>query len=143
MEHLLDVVAAAARDLLPAGSADLLDHYGDALIGGGGVPHWERSRSRERAAEALDDAAVIGDPYMVEDGGMADVVWDDAEWEDLPLDVKVFNYDHDTEPPSPFGVTGGAASSSGGPHPWEIAAGTRRRSTNLSTEERQTLRDEE
>ena len=33
MEHLLDVLAAAARDLLPAGSADLLGRYDDALIG--------------------------------------------------------------------------------------------------------------
>ncbi len=49
MGHLLDVLAAAAHDLLPAGSADLLDRYDDALIGGGGVRQQERSRSREDA----------------------------------------------------------------------------------------------
>ena len=141
MEHFLDVVAAAAHDLLPVGSADLMDRDHDALIGGGGVKQQERSRSRERAAEALDDAAVIIDPYMVEDGGVTDV--HGAESADLPLDDKppspIDEPDHDnpfgdTEPPSPFDDTVGAASSSRGPHPWEIAAGKSGRSKNLSTE---------
>ena len=148
MDHLLDVVAAAARDLLPGGTADMLDQSGDAVIGRSGVPHRHRSRSRIGAAvdtvkDGVEDGGVADDPYyVVEDDGMTDVECEDAEWEDLPLDVKVFNYEHDTEPPSPFGDTGGASSSSG-PHPWEIATGSRGRSSNLSTEERQTRRDEQ
>ncbi len=65
------------------------------------------------------------------------------EWEDANMEVKVFNYKHDAKPPRPFGDSGGAASSSGGPRPWEIASGTRGRSANLSTEERQAFPDEQ
>ena len=118
---------AAAHDLLPAGSANLLDCYDDALIRGGGVRQQERSRSRDRAAEDLGDVAVIRVPHMVEEGGMTDV--HGAESADLPLDD---NSDHDTE--STCDDTVGAALSSRGSHPWEIAAEQRVRMKNLSTD---------
>ena len=93
MQCLLEVVAAADRDMLSTGAADLADQQGvpppvlHSLVQGSVVPSVE-------AAAA------------------------DLEW---PLLVDMYPYDHDTESPSPVDMVSDAASSSAGRPNWAIA----------------------
>ena len=128
LQFLLEVVAAADRDILSSGAADLADQQGIAppvlhsLVQGSVVP------SVEAAAADVTD----------EDGDID--LYPDLEW---PLPVDMYPYDKDTEPPSPVDMLSVAASTSSDRPAWAIASSTCGRSRNLNMEELQILRDEE
>ena len=152
MEHLLNVLAEAARDFPIAPEA--LPIVAEALpIAEETLPNADsppprlaeprdsRSRSRER----------VTDPYTVYSGGieLEDAVLEQAQMADLRWSYAAsedqrWNYAA-TEPPSPDDEPkpdDEPASASSG-HPWEVASATRGRSRGLSEEERQTLKEEE
>ena len=115
MQCLLEVVAAADRDMLSTGAADLADQQG--------------------AAPPVLHSLVQGSVVPSVEAAAADLEW--------PLLVDMYPYDHDTESPSPVDMVADAASSSAGRPSWAIAPSTCGRSRNLSTEELQILRREE
>ena len=115
MQCLLEVVAAADRDMLSTGAADLAD--------------------QQRVAPPVLHSLVQGSVVPSVEAAAADLEW--------PLLVEMYPYEHDTEPPSPVDMVADAASSSAGRPSWAIAPSTRGGSGNLSTEELQILRGEE
>ena len=128
MQCLLEVVAAADRDLLSTGAADLAEQQGVAppvlhsLVQGSVVPSVEAA-----AADVTDEEGDLD-------------LYPDLEW---PLPVDMYPYDKDTEPPSPVDMLSIAASTSSDRPAWAIASSTCGRIRNLNMEELQILRDEE
>ena len=123
MEHLLDVVSEFARDLQP--------YLNEKPAGAAAEP----------VGAAADDSVekAVVDPYQT------DSEVDDNEKlhvEVFPLGIDETIEIDDTEPPSPFAEQP-ASSSDAKRHPWAVAPSTRGRSSNLTADELEALRQEQ